>query len=224
MRITTVEESRLKYSFAGVFVSMLVVCKLFSHQILVEYTTVSSCYSVRSHLAMVTLALIVLIAVTTGSCEANRDKKERRKNDHPDKSLWKKEYEDELTDAMLSSRKKDNVTRVVQSASVSDNEAVIDKLMETITSSEKYLKKVDSIDFRLNRLDIEVHEKTNNILKQLMELMKVVRSDAYPEKLEGALETLKNEVNQIKFMMEKLPRSNIAGNDESHIKIIDTSY
>ncbi|KAL0902540.1 hypothetical protein ABMA27_000384 [Loxostege sticticalis] len=159
---------------------------------------------------MVTLALIVLIAVTTGSCEANRDKKERRKNDHPDKSLWKKEYEDELTDAMLSSRKKDNVTRVVQSASVSDNEAVIDKLMETITSSEKYLKKVDSIDFRLNRLDIEVHEKTNNILKQLMEMMKVVRSDAYPEKLEGALETLKNEVNQIKFMMEKLPRSNIA--------------
>lgn len=162
---------------------------------------------------MVTLCLVVLIVLSTSPCEASRDKSARRKNDHPDKSLWKKEYEDELTDAMLSTRKKDNVTRVVQSASLSDNEAVIDKLMETITSSEKYLKKVDSIDFRLNRLDIEVHEKTNSILKQLMEIMKAIRSDAYPDKLETVLDTLKTQVNQIKFILEKQPPRN-AGNEE----------
>lgn len=101
----------------------------------------------------------------------------------------------------------------MQSASLSDNEAVIDKLMETITSSEKYLKKVDSIDFRLNRLDIEVHEKTNSILKQLMEIMKAIRSDAYPDKLETVLDTLKTQVNQIKFILEKQPPRN-AGNEE----------
>ncbi|XP_028162551.1 ficolin-2-like [Ostrinia furnacalis] len=164
---------------------------------------------------MVTLTLIVPVLIALSAfCEAAREKRSRRKNDYPDKSLWKKEYEDELTDAMLSTRKRDNITRVVQSAASSDNEAVIDKLMETITSSEKYLKKVDSIDFRLNRLDIEVHEKTNSILKQLMEIMKAIRNDAYPDKLETVLDTLKTEVNQIKFILEKNPRSTNAGNDE----------
>lgn len=163
---------------------------------------------------MVTLALFVLIALSSSSCEANRDKRNRRKNDYPDKSLWKKEYEDELTDAMLSTKRKDNVTRVIQSASLSDNEAVIDKLMETITSSEKYLKKVDSIDFRLNRLDIEVHEKTNSILKQLMEIMKALKNENYSDKLETVLDTLKTEVNQVKLLLEKTPRSNNAGNME----------
>lgn len=151
---------------------------------------------------------LVLIGLSTITCELSRDKRARRKNDYADKSLWKKEYEDELTDAMLSSRKRENVTRVVQSAGMSDNDAVIEKLMETITSSEKYLKKVDSIDFRLNRLDIEVHEKTNNIIKQLADISKSIHTGGYAEKLETVLDALKTDVNQIKYTLEKSPRSN----------------
>jgi septal ring factor EnvC (AmiA/AmiB activator) len=162
-----------------------------------------------AHLVMLPTYLVLFIILTTGSCEL-RENRARRKNDYPDKSLWKKEYEDELTDAMLSTRKKDNITRVVQSAS-SDNEAVIDRLMETITSSEKYLKKVDSIDFRLNRLDIEVHEKTNSILKQLTELMKVVRTTGTHERLDTLVDSLKSQVNQMKFIVDKTPRTGTAG-------------
>ncbi|KAM3968415.1 uncharacterized protein ACR2FA_001092 [Aphomia sociella] len=145
-----------------------------------------------------------LVAFSTVTCEVNRERRGRKKNDYPDKSLWKKEYEDELTDAMLSTRRRENITRVAQS--VTDNEAVLDKLMETITSSEKYLKKVDSIDFRLNRLDIEVHEKTNNILKQLMEIMKSFRSQGNADKLETVLDAMKTDVNQIKQMLETHPK------------------
>lgn len=143
------------------------------------------------------------------SSSAAKEKKTKRKNEYQDKALWKKEYEAELNDAMLATRKRENVTRVVQSAG-SDNEAVIDKLMESITSSEKYLKKVDSIDFRLNRLDIEVHEKTNSILKYLTEIMKIVRNQGSADKLETVLDSMKNELTGMKSMVEKVSRAGLA--------------
>ncbi|XP_047040704.1 angiopoietin-related protein 4-like [Helicoverpa zea] len=153
-----------------------------------------------------TLLQIALVALTTVSCEVARDRRGRRKNDEPDKALWKKVYEDELNDAMLSTRKRENHTRAVQSSAQNDNEAVLEKLMESITSSEKYLKKVDSIEFRLNRLDIEVHEKTNAILKVLTEISKALRSEtACAQKMETSLMSLKSDVNSIKFYVEKVP-------------------
>ncbi|XP_035434440.2 fibrinogen C domain-containing protein 1 isoform X3 [Spodoptera frugiperda] len=152
-----------------------------------------------------TVLQIALVALTTISCEVARDKRGRRKNDEPDKSLWKKEYETELTDAMLATRKRENYTRAAQGGPSNDNDLVIEKLMESITSSEKYLKKVDSIEFRLNRLDIEVHEKTNAILKLLNEISKALRSESCSQKMESALIGLKNDVNSIKFYVEKTP-------------------
>lgn len=139
---------------------------------------------------------------------ANTEKKGRRKYEYPEKSLWKKEYETELTDAMLSTKKRENITRVAQSAGMSENDIVIEKLMDTITSSEKYLKKVDSIDFRLNRLDIEVHEKTNGILKLLTELTKSIQSDAYAEKFGDVWHSLRADISHIKTLMEKNLRTN----------------
>lgn len=151
---------------------------------------------------------IVLATIYAISCESSREGKKgsesQRNQYYDDNSLWKKEYEAELTDAMISSRKRGNLTRVEQAASFSDNEAVIDKIMETLTNSEKYLKKVDSIDFRLNRLDIEVHEKTNNILKQLVDMTKMLRGGFHSEKVDDILERLKTDVIEIKSLMNKL--------------------
>lgn len=146
------------------------------------------------------------------SSEFNNEKRAKKKMDHSDKSLWKQEYEEELTDAMLSGKKRKNSTRTVQSLPLSDNEVVVEKLMETITSSEKYLKKIDNIDFRLNRLDIEVHEKTNVILKKLSELAKVLREQAVADKPQVLLEALKTDTAHIKFMLEKNPRFSDTGN------------
>lgn len=161
------------------------------------------------------ITVLLLLLITTISCELNRDKRGRRKNvNYPDKSLWKKEYEDELSDAMLSTRKRENHTRVPQSSTLSDNEAVIEKLMETITSSEKYFKKIDSIDFRLNRLDIEVHEKTNSIIKQLTAITKSVGGDSgCSEKMTRGLETVQTDMNYIKMILDKNTslRSSIRG-------------
>lgn len=171
-------------------------------------------HTYRTHLNMIrsqrVLRFIVtsIVAVSTVSCAVSSEKRMQKRNDYGDKTLWKKEYENELTDAMLTSRKRDNKTRVAQSANLSDNEGVVEKLLDTITASEKYLKKVDSIDFRLNRLDIEVHERTNNIMKHLTEIFKRVDSDVQSEKLEIVLKSLKNDVNKIKFMIENRHRTN----------------
>lgn len=159
------------------------------------------------------LLQIVLIAVSTIKCDITIDSRAKRKNEYGDKSLWKKEYEEELSDAMLTGKKQKNITRVAQAASgVSDNEGVIERLMDSITSSEKYLKKVDSIDFRVNRLDIEIHEKTNNIMKLLTEIKKILHNDGHPDKSESLLENLKNEIYQIKFMLEHNPRTTNGNN------------
>ncbi|XP_068619019.1 fibrinogen C domain-containing protein 1-like [Battus philenor] len=149
------------------------------------------------------LMQVALLTMTLSTEEA-RHKKVRHRSEHPEKNSWKKEYEDELNQAMLmSSRKKDNHTRVTQSVGMSDNEAVIEKIMESITTSEKYLKKIDSIDFRLNRLDIEVHEKTNNILKYLAAISKTLQSQLYSEKLDTALDVLKTDVGYLRTKLEK---------------------
>lgn len=150
--------------------------------------------------------LHVIVTLSAISCEVNRDNSGNRKNDYSDKLVWKKEFEDELTDAMLSTRNKPNKTRVAQSA-LSENEDVIEKLINTFSSSEKYLKKIDSIDFRLNRLDIEVHEKTNDIVKRITNILAVLREQGSPDKFETVLDTLKNDVTQIKLHLEKNPRT-----------------
>ncbi|CAK1554091.1 unnamed protein product [Leptosia nina] len=182
---------------------------------------------------MARLAFFLFCGILCASCERHG----KRKNDYGDKSLWKNEYENELTDAMMSSKRHKNFTRVPQSTSGSDNEVVIEKLMESITSSEKYLKKVDSIDFRLNRLDIEVHEKTNGILKYLAEIFNSMQNSGNSEKLETELEKIKNDLSEIKNIFEKNPRAKVEGAEyqldttldsrltflESHMKNIMTS-
>nr|XP_026499442.1 fibroleukin-like [Vanessa tameamea] len=149
------------------------------------------------------LSITLVFSVVSG--EFHREKHGKRKQERFDKTLWKKEYENELNEAMLAPNRAKNVSRFAQSAT--DNEVVIEKLMETITASEKHLKKMESIDFRLNRLDIEVHEKTDKILKQLMDITTAIDNLNYNEKMEAVLGPFRTDIEQIKSMLENQKRS-----------------
>ncbi|KAJ8737145.1 hypothetical protein PYW07_000416 [Mythimna separata] len=153
-----------------------------------------------------TLLQIVLCALTIISGEVSRNKRGRRKDDDADKTLWKKEYEDELTDAMLTGKRENYTRSASPQVGSMDNDAVIEKLMESITSSERYLKKIEAIEFRLNRLDIEVHEKTNAMMKTLNNISKSVRAESC-SKLEPIIQSLVADVTSIKYSMDKNPRS-----------------
>ena len=157
-----------------------------------------------------TFLQIVLFALTIISGEVTRDrpdKRGRRRNDEADKTFWKKEYEDELNDAILTN-KRENFTRSAgPQAGAIDNEAVVEKLLDSITSSERYLKKIEAVEFRLNRLDIEVHEKTNSIMKLLNNMSKSLKTDTCSDKVDSALRGLMTDVNSIKLAVERNPNN-----------------
>lgn len=146
--------------------------------------------------------------VFTKASSDNIPGKSGKRKQHLDSNdnIWKKEYETELDDAILVSDRDKNFTRATQSISTSDNEVVIEKLMEAITANEKYLKKIENIDFRLNRLDIEIHERTNAILKRLTEVTTTIHSQGDSEKYNTALDDLKTDISQIKLLLEKYQR------------------
>lgn len=122
-------------------------------------------------------------------------------------NLWKNEYEMELSDAMVIPNKGKNYSRASEVAAASDNEIVIEKLMESITANEKYLKKIENIDFRLTRLDIELHEKSNDILKRLSEMNSAIPNPDDSVNLTNVLDDLKVTLGHIKLMLK---------NDQQH--------
>ncbi|KAL4704584.1 hypothetical protein ACJJTC_017839 [Scirpophaga incertulas] len=141
------------------------------------------------------LTLLIVLVLSIKYCEQVLDKTSKN-NFNADKSMWKNEYEEELTDAVLSSRRKSNTTLNSQSQTL-DTEEVLDKLFDMITSSKKYLKKVDSIDFKLNRLDIEVHEMTKSVMKQLTGLTKSIPTDGCTDKVLVALQDFRSQIKQL---------------------------
>lgn len=149
--------------------------------------------------------------------------KGKRKHERMENNMWKKEYEEELSDAMLAPKRRNNGTRGAQSPSITDDEAVVEKLVDSITSSEKYLKKIESIDFRLNRLDIEVHEKTNTIMNHITEVIKTIQSQTPPDKLE-MLDVMKSDIDQIKHIIEHRPISKASGINYFHCIRIGIDY
>lgn len=158
---------------------------------------------------------ILILSVITKAIPQSEVRRNSKKRTNMYDQMWKQEYEDELTDALMTTKKRNNVT-LVHENSAQENEKVLEKLMETITASEKYLKKIDSIDFKINRLDIEVHEKTNNILTYLVDMMKVIRT-LDPKGIESVLEEIKAEISKLK--MDSNRRINENG---KIIKLIET--
>ncbi|XP_063394319.1 angiopoietin-related protein 7-like [Cydia fagiglandana] len=156
-----------------------------------------------SHQIIMTSAILYFTCIFIPLVDSSGKESEVKPlRDSSNDAIWK-EYEHELNDAMMFSKRRDNVTRQA------DTEAVIEKIMDTITSSEKYLKKVDSIDYKLNRLDIEVHDKTNDILKYLGEIMKSIRGQGSVFKAGSMIDHLSAEVGAVKkmLMVQGAPRS-----------------
>ncbi|CAH0716405.1 unnamed protein product, partial [Brenthis ino] len=154
--------------------------------------------------------LLVVLVFTKASSDNIRGKSGKRKQHlYSNDNIWKKVYETELDDAFLVSDRDKNFTRAAQSTSTSDNEVVIEKLMEAITANEKYLKKIENIDFKLNRLDIEIHERTNAILKRLTEVTTTVHSPGDSKKYNASWDDLKTDISQIKLSLEKYQRHSV---------------
>lgn len=83
-------------------------------------------------------------------------------------------------------------------------EVVVEKFVETLMSSERYLHMIETVDKKLNHLDESFHERTNGIIKYLAEILRHVKMLPSPE-LEDTLKTVHADTILIKkIVLEKL--------------------
>ncbi|CAB3225395.1 unnamed protein product [Arctia plantaginis] len=81
-------------------------------------------------------------------------------------------------------------------------ENAIEKFVETLMSSEKYLKMIDSVERKISHLDTVFHGKTNSILKYLTEMQKVLNSSSTESVLQ-IMNTLQTDMKQVKVLLRE---------------------
>ncbi|XP_035434481.2 angiopoietin-related protein 7 isoform X5 [Spodoptera frugiperda] len=79
-------------------------------------------------------------------------------------------------------------------------DAVVEKFVETLMSSERYLKMIESVERKMNHLDTTFHERTNSILKYLSEMLRMIKTSS-SELLEKALRNVKTDLDKLKHTM-----------------------
>ncbi|CAG4939958.1 unnamed protein product [Parnassius apollo] len=84
----------------------------------------------------------------------------------------------------------------------SRNEIAVEKFVDTMISSEHYLKRILTIEGKLTHLNSLFHNKTNIILKYLSEVIRSVNSSPV-HVMERAVESLKEDFNKIKHMLKQ---------------------
>uniref|UniRef100_A0A2A4J0G4 Uncharacterized protein n=1 Tax=Heliothis virescens TaxID=7102 RepID=A0A2A4J0G4_HELVI len=81
-------------------------------------------------------------------------------------------------------------------------DAVVEKFVETLMSSERYLKMIESVERKMNHLDTTFHERTNSILKYLSEMLRMIKTSS-SEMLEKALRNVKLDLDKLKQSMSE---------------------
>ncbi|KAH9627967.1 hypothetical protein HF086_017942 [Spodoptera exigua] len=87
---------------------------------------------------------------------------------------------------------------------------VVEKFVETLMSSERYLKMIESVERKVNHLDTTFHERTNSILKYLSEIVTMLKSPSSA--------TIENALTHFKTDLEKLKQTLSERTDDTHIQ------
>lgn len=81
-------------------------------------------------------------------------------------------------------------------------EIVVEKFVETLMASERYLKMIESVERKLNHLDATFHERTNSILKYVSEMLRAIKNTP-TDTVESALRSIKADMDRIKLTMSE---------------------
>lgn len=76
-------------------------------------------------------------------------------------------------------------------------EIVVEKFIETLIASEKYLRMIENVEVKLDHLETTVQDRSNSILKYLAELLHGAKTSP-ADILERALQSLKNDLDRMK--------------------------
>lgn len=150
--------------------------------------------------------LATATAVTNGpkSHDKNRERTRERNND---------KNNDDSEEAIFFNRKDiDSLPSAPTSTKALKGEVVVEKFVETLMASERYLKMIESVERKLNHLDATFHERTNSILKYVSEMLRNMKAGP-GDLMENALRSIKTDLDKLKMSVtERLDRPTMRGN------------
>ncbi|XP_034839713.1 angiopoietin-1-like isoform X3 [Maniola hyperantus] len=82
-------------------------------------------------------------------------------------------------------------------------EIVVEKFVDTLLASEKYLKMIETVEDKLTHLETTLQDRSSAILKYLAEVLRVVKSTPSDQILENALQLVKNDLDKLKETMQR---------------------
>ncbi|XP_045784002.1 fibrinogen C domain-containing protein 1-like isoform X1 [Maniola jurtina] len=82
-------------------------------------------------------------------------------------------------------------------------EIVVEKFVDTLMASEKYLKMIETVEEKLTHLETTFQDRSSAILKYLAEVLRVVKTSPSDHILENALQLLKNDLDRLKETMQR---------------------
>lgn len=156
------------------------------------------------------LLFLSLIATTTAvtngakSHDKNRDRSRERSHE--------KSNEDSEEAIFFNRKDIDSLPSAATSTKALKGEVVVEKFVETLMASERYLKMIESVERKLNHLDATFHERTNSILKYVSEMLRTMKAGP-GDLMENALRSIKTDLDKLKMSVtERLERPTMRGN------------
>ncbi|CAH0716404.1 unnamed protein product, partial [Brenthis ino] len=81
-------------------------------------------------------------------------------------------------------------------------EIAVEKFVDTMMASEKYLKMIETVENRLSHLESVFLVRTNTILKYMTEVLRVIKTSPV-DILENALQSLKTDLDKLKRLISQ---------------------
>lgn len=149
------------------------------------------------------ISLIVTFTVINGASTHDRNRERSRE----------RTQKNEDSDEMYYNRKNADGLPILPAAnSKAKGEVVVEKFVETLMASERYLKMIESVERKLNHLDATFHERTNSILKYVSEMLRTMKAGP-GEGVENTLRSIKTDLDKLMMTVtERLERPTMRGN------------
>lgn len=156
--------------------------------------------------------LLFLSLIATATAVTSVAKSHDKNRDRSRQSSHEKTNEDSEEEIFFNRKDIDSLPSVPASAKALKGEVVVEKFVETLMASERYLKMIESVERKLNHLDATFHERTNSILKYVSEMLRTMKSGP-GDLVENALRSIKTDLDKLKMSVtERLERPTMRGN------------
>lgn len=156
------------------------------------------------------LLFLSLTATATAVTDGSKSHDKNRGRIH-ERSHGKSNQESE--EALYYNRKDtDSLSSVSDTNKAMKGEVVVEKFVETLMASERYLKMIESVERKLNHLDATFHERTNSILKYVSEMLRTMKAGP-GELMENSLQSIRTDLDKLKMSVtDRLERPTMRGN------------